>query len=107
MSQADAVKIIRAYLKLLLKEGIPITRAFLYGSYASNSATDDSDIDVMLISDRFDTTDDFTLSEPWLFTTKIDPRIEPVAVGSQRFLTDDVSPLIGIVRKEGVEILPG
>jgi predicted nucleotidyltransferase len=107
MSQADAVSIIRAYLYVLLKAGIPITKAYLYGSYARNRATDDSDIDVMLISDSFDTADDVILSQPWLFTTNVDHRIEPVAVGTQRFLTDDVSPLIGIVRKEGIEILPG
>lgn len=106
MSQADAVNIIRAYLQILIKAGIPINRAYLYGSYAKNQASDDSDIDVMLVSDLFDTSDDYILSRPWLFTTKIDHRIEPVAIGTQRFLTDDISPLIEIVRKEGVEILP-
>ena len=106
MSQADALNIVRDYLKLLLTAGIPIKKAYLYGSYAKNTASEDSDIDVMLISDLFDTSDDYILSRPWLFTTKIDHRIEPISIGTQRFLADDVSPLIEIVRKEGVEVLP-
>jgi predicted nucleotidyltransferase len=101
MSQTDVIIIIRAYLKILIKAGIPISKAYLYGSYAKNIATRDSDIDVMLISDLFDTSDDYILSRPWLFTTKIDHRIEPIAIGTQRFLSDDISPLIEIVRKEG------
>jgi hypothetical protein len=81
MSQADAINIVKAYLKILIKAGIPIT-------------------------DLFDTNDDYILSRPWLFTAKIDHRIEPIAIGTLRFLMDDISPLIEIVRKEGVEILP-
>jgi hypothetical protein len=31
-------------------------------------------------------------------------KIEPIAIGEKRFLTDDMSPLIEIVRQEGIEI---
>jgi len=30
--------------------------------------------------------------------------IEPFIVGEKRFLTDDISPIIGIVKQEGIEI---
>jgi hypothetical protein len=46
----------------------------------------------------------FILSKPWLYTTQIDHRIEPIAVGLKKFLTDDVSPILEIVRQEGIEI---
>ena len=59
----------------------------------------------MLVSDVFDTDDDSILSRPWIYTVKVDPRIEPVAVGSRRFNTDAGSPLIEIVKKEGVKVM--
>jgi len=38
-------------------------------------------------------------------TTKVDSRIEPFIVGAKRFLIDDYSPLLEIVRQEGIEII--
>jgi len=58
----------------------------------------------MLISDLFDTDDDEVLSLPWSPKLRPDFRIEPMSVGSIRFETDDISPIIQIVRKEGIEI---
>ena len=104
MSQADAIAIARAYVSILREAGINIDKAFLYGSHARNEATEDSDIDIMLVSRVFDTSDDYILSKPWLYTTKIDHRIEPIAVGLKRFNTDDTSPIIEIVRRTGIEI---
>ena len=59
----------------------------------------------MLVSDLFDTDDDTVLSRPWIYTAKVDPRIEPVAVGSRRSKNDTGSPLIEIVKREGVKIM--
>jgi predicted nucleotidyltransferase len=104
MSQTDAINIIRAYLLVLKQAGINIDKAYLYGSYASNEATAESDIDVLLVSSLFDTDDDYILSKPWLFTGKVDYRIEPISIGSKRFATDDTSPIIEVVRQSGIEI---
>lgn len=104
MSQIDAINIIRAYLKVLKQAGITIDKAFLYGSYASNEAKEDSDIDLMLGSSMFDTDDDYILSKPWLYSTKVDHRIEPLSIGLQRFISDNSSPIIEIVRQTGIEI---
>ena len=104
MSQADAINIIRTYLLVLKQAGINIDKAYLYGSYARNEANADSDIDVLLISSLFDTDDDYILSKPWLFTTKVDCRLEPLSIGLKRFTTDDTSPIIEVVRQTGIEI---
>lgn len=104
MSQSDVVSIVRAYLLVLKQEGIKIDRAFLYGSYARNEATEDSDIDLMLVSSIFDTDDDYVLSKPWIYSSKVDHRIEPISVGLEQFLNDDNSPIIEIVRQTGLEI---
>jgi len=104
MSQIDAINIIRVYLKVLKKAGITIDKAYLYGSYARNEANEESDIDLMLVSELFDTDDDYVLSKPWLYSTKIDHRIEPISVGLHRFNSDDASPIIELVRQTGIEI---
>ena len=104
MSQTEVINIVRVYLETLKRAGIDIEKAFLYGSYARNEATEASDIDLLLVSQMFDVTDDYILSKPWLYTTEIDHRIEPLAVGLKRFQTDDVSPILEIVRQEGIKI---
>lgn len=92
------------YIHLLNDKGLKIEHAYIYGSCARGENRSDSDIDVMLVSDIFDTDDDLILSRPWIYTVKVDPRIEPVAVGSRRFRDDTGSPLIEIVKEEGVKI---
>jgi len=104
MSKAEVINIIRAYLNVLKQEGIVIEKAFLYGSYARDEASESSDIDLLLVSSLFDTDDDYVLSKPWIYTTKVDHRIEPLAVGLKRFQTDNVSPILELVRQEGIEV---
>lgn len=104
MLQQDAIKIVRQYVDNLNKAGFPIMKAYLYGSYARNEANEKSDIDVLLVSEIFDTDDDKILAEPWSPKYRTDYRIEPVAIGKERFLKDNESIILDIVRKEGVEI---
>lgn len=104
MVSAEIKSIVKKYLAVLAQNGIPVQRAFVYGSYARNQARADSDIDVMLVSDFFDTTDIYKTAKPWRYAADVDHRIEPVSVSQKRFLTDDASPLIAVVKQEGVEI---
>jgi predicted nucleotidyltransferase len=104
MLQQDAIKIVHQYVANLNKGGVKIYKAYLFGSYARNQASDSSDIDVLLIADVFDTDDDVILSKPWSPKYRNDYRIEPVAIGRKRFLSDDSSILLEEVRKEGLEI---
>jgi predicted nucleotidyltransferase len=106
MVQREAINIVRQYIKNLNAGGIIIQFAYLFGSYARNEATLESDIDVLLVSDDFDTTDDIILSKPWLPKFRNDFRIEPIAIGTKRFETDDVSPIIELAKQEGIRIQP-
>ena len=105
MLQQDAINIVRQYVSNLNNSGIVIFKAFIYGSYARNEATENSDIDVLLVSDTFDTDDDNILAKPWSPKYRTDYRIEPVAIGTKRFQTDDESLILEVVKKEGLEIL--
>ena len=104
MAHEDFIKLLHKYIILIKASGIPVSKAFLYGSYARNEANENSDIDVMLISEIFDQNNDKIRAKAWMATEKIDVRIEPYMVGLHKFLSDNVSPLLQIVKREGIEI---
>jgi predicted nucleotidyltransferase len=106
MVQEEIINIVKQYLNNLKAGGFKIQFAYIYGSYARNEATPTSDIDVLLVGDDFDTTDDLILSKPWLPRFRNDFRIEPVTVGTKRFQTDTVSPIVEIAKQEGFIIHP-
>ncbi|MGH7456781.1 MAG: nucleotidyltransferase domain-containing protein, partial [bacterium] len=44
---------IKNYVKALIKDGIRVQQVFLYGSHAKNRAHEDSDIDIIVVSEDF------------------------------------------------------
>jgi hypothetical protein len=58
----------------------------------------------LLVGDVFDTNDDVILSKPWLPKFRNDYRIEPIAIGTKRFESDDISPVIELAKHEGIRI---
>ena len=105
MVDANIINLVKKYLDVLSSEGIFISKAYLYGSQANGTATEDSDIDLMLISPLFDEDADKYAPALWLSTRNVSYKIEPIAVGEKRFQSDEVSPLIQTVRQEGIEII--
>lgn len=105
MLQKDAINIVRQYISNLRNDGVVISMAYLYGSYARNQATEQSDIDVLLVSDMFDTDDDTILSIPWSPKYRKDYRIEPIAIGLQKFNTTSDSLILEVVKREGLKIV--
>lgn len=97
-------KLIKKYIDVLHANGMNNDRVFLYGSFATGQFSDTSDIDLLLVADIFDTNDDLVLARPWLYAAEVDYRIEPVAVGTKRFNSDFSSPLISVVKEQGIEL---
>ncbi len=104
MVKREIIILIQKFLNYLEQEGISVDRAFLYGSYARGEENEESDIDVLLVSDIFDKNDDKPIGKTWRISRSIDTRIEPYTVGKKKFLTDRFSPLLQLVKKEGIEI---
>ena len=105
MVKDEVIGKVKEYIRILNESGLTIDKAFLYGSAARNEETADSDIDILLVSRDFDDrTDDRVFGLIWRLTRKVDSRIEPYAIGLQRFNQDDVSPLLQIVKREGIPI---
>ena len=98
------IKMVREYLKELVSNGLNITKAYIYGSYARGTVTEESDIDLLLIAPEFDKKIDEYLPLIWLSTRKSNYKIEPVPIGEKKFEENESSPLIEAVRIEGFEI---
>jgi len=104
MARGEVIDLLKKYILLLNNEGISVTKAFLFGSYTNDTASDTSDIDVMIISDKYDESDDLTIGKVWQLTKKINTRIEPFFIGIKKFMDDNNSPLISRIKSEGIEI---
>ena len=48
MDQTTAIEISKKYLRILLQRNYPISRAILFGSYANDQSTTESDLDLLV-----------------------------------------------------------
>ena len=74
----------------------------LFGSYARDQAQPWSDIDVVVVSERFDTAlrrEDVLLL--WRVAARVDSRIEPIAAGRQHYESGNVNAIVEIAQREG------
>ncbi|MEA1874152.1 MAG: nucleotidyltransferase domain-containing protein [Bacteroidota bacterium] len=101
MAKREIVEILKKYIFVLRSEGIIIDKAYLYGSYLSNTATDESDIDIMIVTEN---EDDYLTGKIWSLTRKVNSKIEPYLVEKGRFLNNEDSPLIDLVKRTGLKI---
>ena len=95
--------LVKNYIEAVEKKGIPVSGAYLFGSYAKNKANSFSDIDVCVVSSKFGKDyieDSLKLKK---IANTIDYRIEPVpfAVGD---MEDKYSTLASEIKKYGILI---
>ncbi len=105
MAKREVIELLKRYVMLLNAEGISVSKAFLFGSYSTNTANDNSDIDVMIVSDKYDEADDLAAGKMWQLTRLISTKIEPFLIGENKFENDDSSPFISMVKSTGIEIV--
>lgn len=102
MAKNEVIDALKTYIYLLRAEGISVEKAFLFGSYLSNTATKDSDIDLLIVTE--DENDDYLAGKMWNLTKKVNSKIEPFLVSTSRFYGNDNSPLVDLVKRTGFEI---
>lgn len=102
MAKVDIVviNIVLSYIDKLIRSGMHISKAYIFGSYAKGLADKWSDIDVAIVSpqiscDRFE--ERIKLME---LAVSIDNRIEPLPFSMQNFVDDD--PLVREIKSEGI-----
>jgi predicted nucleotidyltransferase len=92
----------RHYLRLVDASGIPVSFGVLFGSVARGEATEDSDIDLLVVSPRFDGKRSYTdVAGLWRLTARSDSRVEPIPVGEREWKEDGSRAVIEIARREG------
>ena len=104
MAKAEVIELLKKYILLLNSNGISVYKAFLFGSYSTNTATEASDIDVMIVSEKYDETDDEAVGKIWKLTRMVSTKIEPFLIGKNKFISDDNSPLIAQIKRQGIEL---
>jgi predicted nucleotidyltransferase len=109
MVAEPVVMAVRRYLRALDRSGINVRFGVVFGSQATGTANQWSDIDLLVVSPRFDaerTRKDIDLL--WRIAARTDSRIEPVPCGERQWREDDGSAIIEIARRHGdrVDCLP-
>jgi predicted nucleotidyltransferase len=105
MVESDVIKAVQDYVRALRRQGLRVSRAILFGSYARGDARPNSDIDVLVVAPEFDAPYNHQqISILWRLRAYTDSRIEPIGVGERRWLEDDASTILEIVRREGQDI---
>ena len=102
MADQSIIGVVKKYLNALKQRGIPVDYAVLFGSWADGHPHLWSDIDLLIVSSRFDSErkrDDINLL--WRTAARTDSRIEPIPVGQHQYETDDSNPIIEIARRQG------
>ncbi len=100
MDKSEAINKVKAY-RLLLKEYFPLENVYLFGSYAKNTNTEDSDIDVAIVINHIE--GDYFSINPllWKLRRQIDDRIEPILIEKD---FDDAN-FLAEIQKYGIEIV--
>lgn len=105
MVDASVVKSVRDYLTALRRQGFEVCFGIVFGSHASGKTDRWSDIDLLVVSPRFDgsrSRKDVDLL--WRSAAKSDARIEPIPCGEHQWYEDETSALVEIARREGETI---
>ena len=101
IDRAAAIKLARRYIAMCRQINLPVSKAILFGSQATGTAHGDSDIDLLLVSDKFkgNTLDNWKMLAP--VTARLYD-VEPHPYPEKNFVKGD--PFIDEVKRTGIEI---
>lgn len=103
-SRKKVTEFARNYIQFLKKEyNLPIEQAYLFGSYAKNTPHEWSDIDICIVSPRFEKTDPLVYLWKRRRPIDIDRRIEPYGLTPSDVV--DEHPVLREARKAGVRLV--
>jgi len=99
MDNSEVITKLKKYKKLL-SQRMDFDKMILYGSYASGTANENSDVDVTIVVNGL--SGDFFSTRPLLWKTRreVDDRIEPVLID----MAHDESGFLSNIMKTGVII---
>ena len=99
----NAITTAKQYIEIVKKSGIPVTKAYLFGSFAKKTENTNSDIDICVVSPSFGK-DYFNENVKLrMLTLKIDSKIEPVAFNPED-INDKYDSLASEIQRTGIVI---
>ncbi len=108
MVEQCVLESVRDYLKVVQTEGIAVRFGVVFGSHTASRSDRWSDIDVLVVSPRFDAPRDRRdIGLLWRLAAKSDSRIEPIPCGERQWEEDSSSAIVEIARREGETISLG
>ena len=106
MLDASIVTVVQNYLKTLQQHGVAVRFGVVFGSQITGHTDAWSDIDVLVVSPRFDAPyDGRTVDLLWRLSARVDSRIEPIPCGERQWEEDDANSIVEIARRHGERIL--
>jgi len=96
------VRAVQNYMRALGNRGIEVRFVVVFGSQTTDRRDESSDIDVVVVSPRYDSGIRFEdAAILWETAAETDCRIEPIPCGERQWVEDDSSALLEIARREG------
>lgn len=93
---------VETFLRKVCENGIFVRYGIIFGSQATGRSSALSDIDLLVVSSRFDEKRERKdVNMLWHIAARTDSRIEPIPCGEKQWLEDDSSAIIEIARREG------
>ena len=97
-------KIIADYIKLVKEKYPDFENAYVFGSFAKDNTTLDSDIDIALIFKNLEDNHRFDIQvQLMILASQIDTRIEPHPISHNDFYSEN--PFVAEIKKTGIELL--
>ena len=103
MERIKIKKIVKKYSDKLKENNFPFSSIYLFGSQIKGTAHKDSDIDIAVISPKFQNRFARNWNKLWCFRDGIDDRIEPHGFTVKDF-ENMADPLVYEIRKTGLII---
>ena len=105
MVDSGIVESVKRYLSKLTEEGIPVQFGVIFGSYTQGRANEWSDIDLVVVSNKYDHTYSHEdVNRLWRAAARTDSRIEPIPCGVEGWEKNDERIIIEVAKREGVKI---
>ncbi len=104
--ETEIRNIVSDYVKELQKK-VPVKRVILFGSYAYGRPTKGSDIDIAVVSDKFNKMDDIKrimLLSDYARRIKISVDIDPIGFTEDELENSDYFEIGGEIVEKGIEI---
>jgi predicted nucleotidyltransferase len=102
MASSTIINDLKDFVDEVISCGVPLKRAVLFGSYAKNKQTADSDIDLALVADEFTgvPSEDARL---FMKALRRHYMIQPQTYNTKDFSSDE-DPFVEEILKNGIEI---